>query len=143
VVSGLTMRHFYSCMFERIKDRWITWRTGKTKAVRDYVAWYDENIDIRQARIKFMFKKFRHVIIVDPNKFFNLREPFGWVLVNDAKTYFWPERPLAENCVWRWERVEWNRWEQDWYINEFSGADKVFVATNSDQDAIMLTLKYS
>ena len=127
---------------EYIIDRWLTWRTGNDKETREWQAWYDENIDYRAGNIPTMFRNFKHVIEVDVEKFTDPCEPFSWVPNKDARQYFWPARPLGENCVWRFERVVWNQWHQCWDINGIGDCDKIFVATNSDKDAIMISLKY-
>jgi hypothetical protein len=36
-----------------------------------------------------------------------------------------------------------DRWDHHWHIDEFGGEDKVFVATNSNEDATMLALRYA
>ena len=127
---------------ERIIDRWLTWRTGKDKSQRDWEAWYEENVDYRAGNIPTMFRNFAHVIEVDWRKFIT-DDGLAWVPVEDARQYFWPARNLGDNCVWRIERVFWDQWHKCWFLNEIGGEDKVFVATNSDKDAIMLALKYS
>jgi hypothetical protein len=129
-------------ILEQIKEWYLTKRTGKNKSQRDWEAWYESNVNYRAIRIKDMFKNFKHVIIVDSNKFFQF-DPFTWVPTEDAKQYFWPARPLGENSVWRFERVincPATAWE--WEVNELGGADTVFVATNNDRDAMMIALKY-
>lgn len=126
-----------------IVDRYLTWKTGKNKEQREWEAWYEQNVNYRATRIKDMFKNFKHVIIVDSSKFFQF-DPFAWVPTEDAKQFFWPARPLGENCVWRFERVincPATAWE--WEINELGGADTVFVATNNERDAMMIALKYA
>lgn len=127
---------------EKIKDKYLTWRTGKTKEEREWEEWYNVNVVWRASDISNMFMHFKHIIIVDPNKFFTF-DPFAWVPTQEAKQYFWPARPLGENAVWRFERVMWDQWSKRWSINELGGEDKVFVATNSDRDALMIALKYS
>ena len=130
-------------IWEHIQDRWITWRTGKDKAQRDWEAWYEVNVNYRATRINDMFKHFKHVIIVDLDKFVDHNEPFSWVPNADAKQYFWPQRPLGENAVWRFERViNFPSTNNTWEVNDFGGEDKIFVATNSDEDAVMIALKY-
>ncbi len=129
-------------LFERLKDWYLTRKTGKTKVEREWEAWYEQNVNYRATRIKDMFRNFEHIIMVDPDKFFKF-DPFVWVPCDNAKQYFWPARPLGENCVWRFERVinaPSTAWE--WEINELGGYDRVFVATNNEQDAIMIALKY-
>lgn len=129
-------------IFEQIKDWYLTKKTGKTKEEREWISWYEQNVNYRSSRIKDMFRNFKYIIIVDSSKFFQF-DPFAWVPCEDAKQYFWPSRPLGENCVWRFERVincPATAWQ--WEINELGGADTVFVATNNDRDAIMIALKY-
>lgn len=129
---------------EYFKDKYLTWRTGKDKRQRDHDTWFNDIVNYRARDTTDMFKNFKHVIIVNPELFFDHAEPFGWVPVQDAKQYFYPLRPLDETvCVWRFERVTWNRWDSRWHINEMSGDDKVFVACNNSEDAMVLALKYS
>lgn len=129
-------------LLDNIKDRWITWRTGKSLTERDWEAWYNTSVNWRACNITNMFENFKHVIEVDTNRF--LWDGIsGWVPHPDVKQYFWPQRSLGENCVWRLEQVTWNPWEKRWNIAELGGEDKVFVATNSDEDAIMITLKWT
>lgn len=127
---------------EHFVDKYLTWRTGKDKSTREWEAWYDANVNYRASDITDMFKNFKHVIIVDVDKFTNPCEPFAWVPCDDAKQYFWPQRPLGENAVWRFERVIWDKWDQRWHVNGLGDEDKIFVATNNDKDAMMIALKY-
>jgi hypothetical protein len=130
-------------MIEWIRDWYLTRKTGKTKEEREWIAWYEQNVNYRATRIKDMFKNFEHVVIVDLNKFVDHAEPFAWVPCADARQYFWPARPLGENAVWRFERVincPATSWE--WEVNELGGEDKIFVATNNERDAMMIALKY-
>jgi hypothetical protein len=130
-------------IIERIKDGYITWRTGKTREEREWINWYEQNVNYRATRIKDMFKNFKHVIIVDSNKFM-VEDPFAWAPCADAQQYFWPARELGDNAVWRFERVmkaPSTAWE--WEVNELGGSDTVFVATNNDYDAVLIALKYS
>ena len=130
--------------WEKVTDKYITWRTGKDKQQRDWEAWYEVNVNYRATKINDMFRNFKHIIMVDVDKFVDYHEPFAWVPNADARQYFWPNRPLGENAVWRFERVincpaTANQWE----INELGGEDKIFVATNNERDALMIALKYS
>jgi hypothetical protein len=127
---------------DNIKEHWITWRTGSNRNQREWKAWYNANVNWRATDITNMFENFKHVIEVDPDKFL-WDGGLTWVPHPDALQYFWPQRPLGENSVWRIERVLWNTWENRWNINEIGGEDRVFVATNSDEDAIMIALKRS
>jgi len=128
---------------ERIVDWYLTKRTGKTKATREWEAWYAVNVNYRAKDITNMFQNFEHVIIVDWNKFVDHHEPFVWVPCDDANQYFWPARELGNNAVWRIERVFYSNWDKRWHLDEITGEDKIFVATNSDKDALMIALKYT
>ena len=129
-------------LIELIKQRYLTWRTGKTQHERAWDEWYEVNVNYRAHDISDMFKNFRHVIEVDADKFL-WDDGLAWVPPLDAQQYFWPNRPLGKNCVWRIERVSWNEWAQRWYLDGMGGEDLVFVAANSDEDALMIALKYS
>lgn len=124
-------------------DKYLTWRTGKDKTQREWEAWYNTNVVFRASTIENMFMHFTHIIEVDTRKFTCPNEPFAWVPCDDAKQYFWPQRPLGKNAVWRFERVSRNRWDNRWHLDEMGGEDKIFVATNCGKDAIMIALKYS
>lgn len=125
-----------------IIDRYLTWRTGKDRDQREWEAWYEVNVNYRATTIPDMFKNFKHVMIVDQDKFMQF-DPFTWVPCEDAKQYMHPRRKLGDNAVWRFERVYWDNWDECWHINTMGDADLVFVATNNDRDAMMLALKYS
>ena len=129
-------------IIDDLKDRWITRRTGRNRQQREYDAWYEYNVNSRVSTINEMFKNFEYVIEVDPDKFL-VDDAISWVPHPDARQYFWPERALGNNCVWTCRRVFWDQWTQSWYINNFTGDDRVFVATNSGEDATMLTLKWT
>ena len=135
-----------SLMFSKLRnklvDKYLTWRTGKDRSTREWEAWYETNVVYRASNIPNMFMHFKHIIVVDANKFFDLCEPFAYVPCEDAKQYFWPARELGNNAVWRFERVIWNQWQNQWDINGMGDRDKVFVATNNDKDAMMIALKY-
>lgn len=130
-------------MIEYIKDKWLTWRTGKSKEEREWAAWYEVNVVYPASSINNMFMHFKYVIEVDTNKFMDHNEPFAWVPCEDARQYFWPARELGNNAVWRFERVIWDRYTNQWFINGLGDEDKVFVATNSAIDATMISLKYT
>lgn len=130
-------------ILEYIKDRYLTWRTGKDKSQREWEAWYDINVIYRARDITNMFENFEHVIEVRWDNFFDHEEMGAWIPNEDAKQYFWPARELGDNAVWRIERVLWDRWDNRWHITGLGGEDKVFVATNNSKDAMMMALKYS
>lgn len=129
-------------IWENIKDRYLTWRTGFTRSERDYRAWCQTIINYRAPTIQQKLGNFRYIIDVDPDRFLDFSDPFSYHPVESAKQYFWPQRDLDNNCVWIIERVFRDPWTSDWHINSLGGEDHVFVATNSESDAIMIALKW-
>ena len=130
-------------LLEKLKDWYLTKKTGKNKAQREWEAWYDVNVVYRANTIENMFMNFKHIIEVSPDKFFDPYEPFAWVPNKDARQYFWPQRNLDETCIWRFERVRKDQWDNRWHIDELGGGDHVFVATNNEQDALLIAMKYA
>ena len=129
-------------LIDRIVDWWLTWRTGQDCKTREWNAWYYSTVNVAGDTVDEIFANFKHVFIVDPWKFFDPKEPFGWVPVEDVQQYLWPQRPFGENTVAKFERVEWDEAKEQWRVNGFGGEDKVFVATNNSDDAMMIMLKY-
>ena len=127
---------------ENIKQRYLTWKTGKSKEQREWEAWYDVNVVWRASTIENMFMNFDYIIEVNPDKFFQF-DPFAWVPCEDAKQYLWPQRELGNNAVWRFERVRKDQWDNRWHLDEMGGGDHVFVATNNEQDALLIAMKYA
>ena len=130
-------------MIEWLKDRYLTWRTGKSKEQREWEAWYEANVVYRASTIENMFMNFKHIIEVNIDKFTDPYEPMVWAPCKDAQQYFWPQRKLGDNAVWRFERVRKDPWDRRWHLDEMGGGDRIFVATNNDRDAMMIALKYS
>lgn len=132
-------------LFETIKDKYLTWLTGKPKEEREWIEWYETTVHYKARSVEDMFKNFKHVIRVEPNTFFNRSDPCWFIPCEDALQYFWPQRVLGDNAVWRLERVipsvnsVTGKIE---YTFGFIGEDMVFVATNKHHDAIMIALKW-
>ena len=129
-------------IWEKIKDRWLTWRTGKNLQERTWEAWYDVNVVWRAPTIENTFMNFKHIIEVDPEKLLEMWHPFGYCAQESFKQYEYPQKALGENAVWIMRRVSKDQWDGRWHVNEIGGEDRVFVATNSDEDAVMIALKY-
>ena len=130
-------------LLEQIKDWYYFKKTGYTRAEREYLVWYEVTVDWRATRVRDIFHNFQHVVVVDPDKFFDY-DPLLLAPKKEAQQYFWPHRTLEETCVWRWERVvKTPGTGNKWAVDELSGGDTLFVATNSEQDAVMIALKWS
>lgn len=124
----------------KVVDRWLTWRTGKTKPERDWEKWVEVAVIRRASTIQDMFRNFKHIIPVNHNKFMDLDEPFGWYPNREAQRFLFPKRKLGNNAVWVFERGSWNNGVFD--VTTFGDMDQVFVACNDDHDALMITLKF-
>ena len=127
---------------EYIKDRWLTWRTGLDKPTRDYRKWYYETVAYRANTIENMFMNFKYILPVT-TQIFNHSEPFGWHPTKEFRQYMYPNRDLDSCAVYYFARGERNHWDGRFHFNELFGGDQVFVATNNEVDALMITLKYS
>lgn len=130
-------------LLETIKDKWLTWRTGKDAEERAWQDWCDANINHKANTVEDYFYSFKHLIQVDPNKVYDMNCPFGWTHVEHFKQYGYPNRELGQNTICMWFRCIEGNWDRKHHINELGGTDYLFVATNNDRDAIMISLKYS
>ena len=128
---------------ESIKDKWLTWRTGRNKSEREYYEWQSQNI-VKNARdVTNYFQGFKYIIAVDYAKVNTKFDPlFGCMESDDFLNYLYPQKPLGQNCACGIFRGEWNQWDHRFHLNDF-GFDQMFVATNSEEDAVMIALKWS
>ena len=129
-------------MIEYIKDKYLTWRTGLDKQTRIWLKWEDENIVHRARTIENMFMNFKYVLPVT-TQIFNHVEPFGWHPTKEFREYMYPNRELGDNTVYYFARGNRDQWDGHFHLDEISGGDQVFVATNNSRDAMMIALKYS
>jgi len=130
-------------MIEYIKDKYLTWRTGVDKQTRDHRKWYDETVVQRASTIENMFMNFKYILPVSTN-IFDFSEPFGWYPNKEFRQYMWPNRKLDDCSVYYFARGYRDKWDGKFYMNDLRhDEDQVFVATNNEVDAMMITLKYS
>ena len=126
-----------------IVDKFLTWHTGVNKQTRAWRKWQDENIVRRANTIENMFMNFKYILPVTTH-IFNHDEPFGWVPCQDFQQYMYPRRALGDCAVYYFARGSRNQWDGKFHIDDcFGEQDQVFVATNNELDAMMITLKYS
>lgn len=130
-------------MIERIKDWWLTRRTGLTREEREYKAWIAANIDRRASTPTEMFRNFKHIVVVDYWKYFDHHHPLGLPVVESAEQYYWPNRPIGQCAVHTIVRGGLDWWTNDFFIHDLGNEDRVYVATNNSEDATMIALKYS
>ena len=130
-------------MIEFIKDKWLTWHTGKDKQTRDYNQWFDATVIRRATTIENMFMNFKHIVPVS-TQIFDLDEPFGWIPCRGFEQYLYPNRALSDCAVYYFARGYRDPWDGRFHLNDIRHEqDQVFVATNNERDAIMIALTYS
>ena len=130
-------------IIEYIADRYLTWRTGLDKQTRDHRKWFNENVVHGAGTIENMFMNFKYIIPVSTN-IFCFDEPFGWTPSKDFKQYMYPSRALGDCTVYYFARGFRDQWDGRFHINDLRHEqDQLFVATNNDNDAVMIALKYS
>lgn len=129
--------------WEVIKDKWLTWRTGACKSEREYRVWREQNIVFNAGDVTNFFQGYKYIIAVNYDKV-NVRvDPmFGMIESDEFLSYMYPHRPLGQNCFYGNFRGEWDYWDKRFHLNDF-GFDQMFVATNSEEDAVMITLKWA
>ena len=130
-------------MIEYIKDKWLTWRTGNDKQTRDWDKWCDETVVHRASTIENMFMNFKYIIPVT-TQIYNPIGPFGWVPCEDFNQYRYPSRALGDCTVYYFARGYRDEWDGKFHLNDLRHEqDQVFAATNNEEDAVMIALKYS
>ncbi len=126
-------------MWENLKDRWITWRTGKDRATRDYEEWINININVRASTAEDRYKNFKYLIRVDFWKAFDVH--MFTELKDDLIQYRWPQRALGDNMVYGILRGE-QMPDGKFHLTDFGNEDRAYIATNNSEDAIMIALRY-
>lgn len=132
---------------EKVRDWYITKKTGLTREERRIREWYDSRINYRGTYLKEIYHGFEYIIEVDPFRVLDFANPFGWSCLPEFKKYQYPNLPLEEAASWAWVR---GFWEHDWHTgrrryanNEIAGGDNLFVITNSKEVALEITVKYT
>jgi hypothetical protein len=130
-------------MIEQIKDKYLTWRTGLDQQQRAWLKWEQETIVLRADTIENMFMNFKYIIPVSTDVF-DLSEPFGWVPCQDFQQYLYPFRELGNNAVYYFARGYRDQWDGRFHLSDLQHEqDQVFVATNNERDAMMISLRWS
>lgn len=126
-------------IFAKVEDWWLTRRTGKDKATRDYEEWFHQNVNVRADTAERRFKNFKYLIQVDYWKCFD--EHMFTELKEELRQYRWPNREMGDNMVYAILRGY--QCSDGFLITDIGGhEDRVYIATNNHEDAIMLALKY-
>jgi hypothetical protein len=130
-------------LFEDWKEKYLTWKTGMTQIEREWARWQIATINHGASTVQDYYKNFKYILELDYKKVFQQDAPHGWIPVADFKEYMYPNRPMDEMTVVKWFRGEWNEWDNRYWFIELGGGDTVFAATNNEEDAVMIALKFS
>jgi hypothetical protein len=130
-------------VLESLQDQYLTWHTGRAREDREFRQWADCTVVQNATTIENMFQNFRHIVPVS-TRVFDLDEPFGWIPCPEFREFLYPTRPLGHNAVWYFARGFRDAWDGRFHISDLRAEqDQVFVATNSDQDAVIIALRWS
>ena len=130
-------------MIQWIRDRWLTWRTGLTREQREEARWCDLMIVHNANTIENMFHNFEYIIPVSTS-ILNDHPFLGWAPCDEFQEYLYPQRTLGDNAVWYFARGYRDPWDGRFHLSDLRAEqDQVFVATNSETDAMIIALRWS
>jgi len=127
--------------WNKIKDRYLTWKTGRNAPERAWDKWLNETIVRNASTVENYYMNFEHIIEVDYEKVFDCYSSFCEFVRPEFSEYAYPNKPLGQNAVVNVFRGERDQWDKQFHIHDF-GYDKTFAATNNEQDAMMIALKF-
>lgn len=131
-------------VIEKVKDWYLTKKTGLTSEERRVRAWYDERINYRADYIDEIYHGFDYIIEVDPYLVLDFSHPLGWVSLKDFQKYQYPTQPVEIAAFWAWVRGfrEHSFGRRRYTLNEIAGGDNLFVMTNSKEVAVEISANY-
>lgn len=98
-------------------------------------------LNTRANGVSSIFENFQYVVEVNPARF--LDKIKVWQPCVEAKRIFWPCRNVDTACVWTYLRVILDPQTEKLVVDEINGQDRVFVGTNSQQDVVEISLKWT
>ena len=133
-------------LYNDIKAKYFQWRHGMDQAQWDYKQWNEAHICQRANDVTNYFQGFKHVIPVSYLRVNTILEPmFGMHVPGpEIKEYTWPNKEVGQHAMLGHFRGFWDKWDGRFHISDIGGdVDQVFVATNNDEDAFMIALRFS
>jgi hypothetical protein len=115
-------------------------RRHQQQALQQREQWLHTHINHRAHWVRAQFAYYKHVIPVDYRATYT-PDPMAWVLAPDLVAMSWPACSSQHAIFVAWLRVL--KHAHDWEIDDWGGHEQVFVMTNSDEQALWITLKYS
>lgn len=130
-------------MFAQLKERFIDWWTKSTRFERDYANWRAKNICYRAGTAKNYFRGMKYILTLDYYKAYsNTNTPYGFHHLDpELLEYTVHGKPIGEHTEVIIFRGEFDQLGHQFHIHDF-GVDYVFAATNVEEDALMIALKW-
>ena len=128
-------------LFKKIKEWYITKKTGLDTEQRRVRQWYQDRINYRGTLLREIYYGFDYLIEVDPWKVLDGDFPLGWVASRDFKMYQYPNLPIDEAASWVW--IRGFKTEEGLVNNEIGGTDYLYAVTNSKETAIKMITKFT
>lgn len=137
--SPVKLNSTFNSIKSELIDKWLTFRTGYTKSERESNAWKEKNLDQRASTVKGYFKGFKYIIQVDYDKV--CRCDLNIHPTPEFREYCYPQKSLDETvAIDIFRGIES---DGEWVLNDLSGTDRVYVATNNEEDALMIAMRFS
>lgn len=124
-------------MINCIIDWYRDWK--QSRDFYRFVKWKHSVIKHHCHSIADKYSHFAYLIPVDYTKFF---KKHGIDLNDRALPYFWPARSIATTCVWGIDRVSWDPVIAGVVQSPLWGEDKIYVACNDPNDALMIAMLF-
>lgn len=111
------------------------------RQIYDYASWRSHIVNQSAASVEDYFEHFDYVLEVDPRKILDIRTNYPKVAFAE---YEYPNRTRTDAALIRIFRVTpKSKVDGKHYFDEIWGKDTVFVATNNEQDAVMIALRFT
>lgn len=131
-------------LYYDIKARYLQWKRGMDQAAWDHKQWNNANIVNGAGDATNYFQGFKYVIPVSYNKVNSVFDGMLHWPCPEIKEYCWPNRETGQHAMLGHFRGYWNQWDGRFHFTDLAAEmDQMFVATNNEQDALMIALRFS
>lgn len=120
------------------------WEKGIAKESWSFSQFIDQNINKDALYVKDYFRGFKYIIQLDPDKALTHDYNYDDYVVPEFREFMYPRKSLSDHCVVRTLTI--NTQTRDGQITKFPGrmnVEQTFAATNNEQDAFMIKLRFS
>ena len=130
-------------ILKRIHQKWF--ESEKEKLHRIETEWNKTHINERADTVRDMFPTFKHIIRLDGRKIAPVRAGlvYEYPIKEFKEMFMFPNKELGDHTVIRILRGVDTDDDRIFELNELGGYDYAFAATNNDEDASFIVLRYS